>query len=65
VGEIGFSVGYGSEAAFSRAYKALFGHSPSVYYRQRQEADRQREISGGCTDREGHGEPYSAVRSLR
>ncbi len=29
VGEIGLSVGYESEAAFSRAYKALFGYSPS------------------------------------
>ncbi|MCW6512903.1 AraC family transcriptional regulator [Lichenifustis flavocetrariae] len=28
VGEIGLRVGYVSEAAFSRAYKALFGHSP-------------------------------------
>lgn len=28
VGEIGLSVGYKSEAAFSRAYKALFGHPP-------------------------------------
>ncbi|MDO9426829.1 MAG: AraC family transcriptional regulator [Methylobacterium sp.] len=28
VGEIGLRVGYESEAAFSRAYKALFGHSP-------------------------------------
>jgi AraC-like DNA-binding protein len=30
VGEIGFSIGYESEAAFSRAFKALFGHSPSA-----------------------------------
>jgi AraC-like DNA-binding protein len=28
VGEIGLSIGYESEAAFSRAYKALYGHSP-------------------------------------
>ena len=28
VAETGFSVGYKSEAAFSRAYKALFGHPP-------------------------------------
>lgn len=28
IGEIGLRVGYESEAAFSRAYKALFGHSP-------------------------------------
>ncbi len=28
VGEVGRSIGYESEAAFSRAYKALFGHSP-------------------------------------
>jgi AraC-like DNA-binding protein len=26
VGEVGLSVGYKSEAAFSRAYKAFFGH---------------------------------------
>lgn len=28
IGEIGFAVGYESEAAFSRAYKAFFGRSP-------------------------------------
>lgn len=28
VGQIGLSIGYESEAAFSRAYKALYGHSP-------------------------------------
>ncbi|WP_324767419.1 AraC family transcriptional regulator [Pokkaliibacter plantistimulans] len=28
VGEVGFAIGYESEAAFSRAYKAFFGHSP-------------------------------------
>jgi AraC-like DNA-binding protein len=28
VGEVGLSIGYESEAAFSRAYKGLFGHSP-------------------------------------
>lgn len=28
VGEVGLSIGYESEAAFSRAYKSLFGHSP-------------------------------------
>lgn len=32
VGEIGLRIGYGSEAAFSRAYKELFGHSPRVEY---------------------------------
>jgi AraC-like DNA-binding protein len=32
IGEIGLSVGYESEAAFSRAYKALFGHSPRGEY---------------------------------
>ncbi|PNG27072.1 AraC family transcriptional regulator [Methylocella silvestris] len=32
VGEIGLRIGYESEAAFSRAYKQLFGHSPSVEY---------------------------------
>ncbi len=35
VGEIGLTVGYKSEAAFSRAYKALFGHSPRAEYKQR------------------------------
>ncbi|WP_341315153.1 AraC family transcriptional regulator [Paraburkholderia sp. IMGN_8] len=40
VGEIGLSIGYESEAAFSRAYKALFGHSPRVDYRQRDDANR-------------------------
>ncbi len=28
VGQIGLNIGYESEAAFSRAYKALFGHPP-------------------------------------
>lgn len=28
VGEVGFAVGYESEAAFSRAYKSYFGHTP-------------------------------------
>jgi AraC-like DNA-binding protein len=30
VGEVGLRIGYGSEAAFSRAYKAFFGHSPRI-----------------------------------
>jgi AraC-like DNA-binding protein len=30
VGEIGLRIGYESEAAFSRAYKDFFGHSPRV-----------------------------------
>ena len=30
IGEIGFAIGYDSEAAFSRAYKAFFGRSPRV-----------------------------------
>lgn len=33
VGEVGLCIGYESEAAFSRAYKALFGHSPRAQYR--------------------------------
>jgi AraC-like DNA-binding protein len=28
IGEVGFAIGYESEAAFSRAYKAYFGRSP-------------------------------------
>jgi len=32
VGEIGLRIGYESEAAFSRAYKEFFGHSPRVEY---------------------------------
>lgn len=40
VGEIGLSIGYESEAAFSRAYKALFGHSPRVDYSRRSDAGR-------------------------
>ncbi len=32
VGEVGLSIGYESEAAFSRAYKAFFGHSPRADY---------------------------------
>jgi AraC-like DNA-binding protein len=35
VGEIGLSIGYESEAAFSRAYKRLFGHSPRADYAPR------------------------------
>ena len=33
IGEIGLSIGYESEAAFSRAYKELFGHSPRADYK--------------------------------
>jgi AraC-like DNA-binding protein len=40
VGEIGLSIGYESEAAFSRAYKRLFGHSPRVDYKLRDDTDR-------------------------
>jgi AraC-like DNA-binding protein len=32
VGEIGLRIGYESEAAFSRAYKDFFGHSPRVAF---------------------------------
>jgi AraC-like DNA-binding protein len=28
IGEVGMAIGYESEAAFSRAYKAFFGHTP-------------------------------------
>jgi AraC-like DNA-binding protein len=35
VGEIGLSIGYETEAAFSRAYKAFFGHSPRGDYQTR------------------------------
>ncbi len=35
VGEIGLSIGYESEAAFSRAYKALYGHSPRAELKSR------------------------------
>ncbi|MGC1305070.1 MAG: AraC family transcriptional regulator [Caulobacteraceae bacterium] len=38
VGEIGLSIGYESEAAFSRAYKAVFGHSPRVAYKMQKGA---------------------------
>jgi AraC-like DNA-binding protein len=40
VGEIGLSIGYESEAAFSRAYKRLFGHSPRVDYKLPNDTDR-------------------------
>ncbi|MBZ9934787.1 AraC family transcriptional regulator [Mesorhizobium sp. BR1-1-16] len=40
IGEIGMRIGYVSEAAFSRAYKELFGHSPRTEY-------ARREASGG------------------
>jgi AraC-like DNA-binding protein len=39
IGEIGLSIGYESEAAFSRAYKALFGHSPRVEYKLRNDPE--------------------------
>lgn len=32
VGEVGIAIGYESEAAFSRAYKAFFGRSPRLDY---------------------------------
>ncbi|WP_213738587.1 AraC family transcriptional regulator [Bradyrhizobium sp. dw_411] len=35
VGEVGLSIGYESEAAFSRAYKSLFGHSPRDEFKLR------------------------------
>ncbi|MBZ9746706.1 AraC family transcriptional regulator [Mesorhizobium sp. CO1-1-7] len=38
VGEIGLRIGYESEAAFSRAYKQLFGHPPRVEYALANEA---------------------------
>jgi len=41
VGEVGLSIGYESEAAFSRAYKSLFGHSPRAEYELRGAAERQ------------------------
>jgi AraC-like DNA-binding protein len=41
IGEIGFSIGYESEAAFSRAYKAQFGHSPRADYKPRNGAAPQ------------------------
>jgi AraC-like DNA-binding protein len=41
IGEIGFSIGYESEAAFSRAYKAQFGHSPRAEYKRRKDAVRR------------------------
>jgi AraC-like DNA-binding protein len=40
VGDIGLSIGYESEAAFSRAYKSLFGHSPRTEYKL-EGADRE------------------------
>jgi AraC-like DNA-binding protein len=41
VGEIGLRVGYVSEAAFSRAYKAFFGHSPKAEYTLQNGAEPQ------------------------
>jgi len=40
VGEIGLSIGYESEAAFSRAYKSQFGHSPREEYKLRTGKER-------------------------
>jgi AraC-like DNA-binding protein len=41
IGEIGFSIGYESEASFSRAYKALFGRSPRAEYGLRKDTVRR------------------------
>lgn len=41
IGDIGFAVGYESEAAFSRAYKAFFGHSPRQDHGGRLRADKR------------------------
>ncbi|KAA3441679.1 AraC family transcriptional regulator [Mesorhizobium sp. SARCC-RB16n] len=41
VGEIGLRIGYESEAAFSRAYKQFFGHSPRVEYALANEPAKQ------------------------
>lgn len=41
VGEVGLSIGYESEAAFSRAYKSLFGHSPRTESRRRDRYERE------------------------
>ncbi|MEI9419236.1 AraC family transcriptional regulator [Mesorhizobium sp. Cs1321R2N1] len=41
VGEIGLRIGYESEAAFSRAYKQLFGHPPRVEYTLANEPAKQ------------------------
>jgi AraC-like DNA-binding protein len=43
VGEVGLSIGYESEAAFSRAYKSLFGYSPRTEYKLR---DASRSLGG-------------------
>lgn len=39
VGEIGLRIGYASEAAFSRAYKDLFGHAPRADYARHEARD--------------------------
>lgn len=44
VGEVGLRVGYASEAAFSRAYKDLFGYAPRFEY------ERHRAIPAGPVD---------------
>jgi AraC-like DNA-binding protein len=45
VGEIGRSIGYESEAAFSRAYKSLFGHSPRTESKHPRAADPMVSVS--------------------
>ncbi|MET0312958.1 MAG: AraC family transcriptional regulator [Hansschlegelia sp.] len=40
VGEIGLRIGYASEAAFSRAYKDLFGYSPRFEYERQTGSSR-------------------------
>lgn len=42
VGEVALRIGYESEAAFSRAYKSLFGHSPRTEYKLAGATARQR-----------------------
>jgi AraC-like DNA-binding protein len=43
VGEVGIAIGYESEAAFSRAYKAFFGYSPRLDYRPWKTKEQQDE----------------------
>lgn len=42
VGEVGIAIGYESEAAFSRAYKAFFGRSPRADARTWASTDQHR-----------------------
>lgn len=51
VSEVGFRIGYGSEAAFSRAFKRVVGVSPQEWRRNPSSRCRRAEGAGACAGR--------------